>query len=249
MRTKDTANQVYATLRKEILSLRIAPGELMREMDICDRFEASRTPVHVALERLCDAGLLEFVPYKGVKATLLRFSTIYQTILMRTVLETRVLKDFSRQVDPFVLERCRHSLRNQTILLSSDRFEPSFFYSLDSALHEIWFQETGLPLFWEVIQNSEVYYTRFRMLDIVEIQNFQEIVHEHEVLLNLLEQKQFDQIEALITYHLLGGIRRMQNILESDLRSYFSDAQTIGTYLEQGLAVKRPDCLSEFPTL
>ncbi|NLE14870.1 MAG: GntR family transcriptional regulator [Spirochaetales bacterium] len=245
MRAKDTANHVYASLRKEILDLTIVPGQLMREQDICERFEASRTPVHVALERLCDAGLLEFVPYKGVRATLLKFSHIYQTILMRTILETKVLIEFSQQADPFALERCQHCLRNQEILLASDQFEPSAFYALDSALHQTWFEETGFPLFWDAIQDSEVYYTRFRMLDIVQVHNFKEIVQEHAVLLSLLETQRYDQVEGVITYHLFGGIRRMQHILQSDLGSYFSDAQNIGSYLDRVLSFGRPDCLSE----
>lgn len=245
MRAKDTANHVYASLRKEILSLHIVPGQTMREQDICERFEASRTPVHVALERLCDAGLLEFIPYKGVRATLLKFSHIYQIIMMRTVLETKVLKEFALQGDLFAFERCHHTLRNQRILLASNQFEPSAFYSLDSALHQIWFNEVGFPLFWDVIQDSEVYYTRFRMLDIVEMQNFKEIVQEHAVLLSLLETQQYDQMEGVITYHLFGGIRRMQHILQSDLGSYFSDEQTIASHLDRILSLKRPQCLSE----
>jgi len=245
MRAKDTANHVYTSLRKEILNLTIVPAQMMREQYSCDRFEASRTPVHVALERLCDAGLLEFVPYKGVRATLLKFSFIYQIIMMRTVLETKVLTQFSQKADPFALERCRHMLRNQEILLASDQFEPSVFYAIDSALHQTWFNEVGFPLFWDAIQDSEVYYTRFRMLDIVEMHHFKEIVQEHAVLLSLLETQQYDQMEGVITYHLFGGIRRMQHMLQSDLSSYFSDAQTIGSYLDRVLSFKRPDCLSE----
>ncbi len=245
MRAKDTANHVYASLRKEILGLQIVPGQIMREQDICERFEASRTPVHVALERLCDAGLLEFVPYKGVRATLLKFSHIYQIILMRTVLETKVLNEFARKADLFAMEHCQHSLRKQGILLASERFEPAAFYALDSELHQRWFDGVGFPLFWDTIQDSEVYYTRFRMLDIVEMHNFREIVQEHAVLLSLLENQRYDQMEAVITYHLFGGIRRMQHVLQSDLGSYFSDAQNIGSYLERVLSFKRPDCLSE----
>ncbi|MGH0052648.1 MAG: GntR family transcriptional regulator, partial [Sphaerochaetaceae bacterium] len=49
---------VHNTLKREILSLAITPGEMQKEGDLCDRFQASRTPVHAALEKLCDAGLV-----------------------------------------------------------------------------------------------------------------------------------------------------------------------------------------------
>jgi DNA-binding GntR family transcriptional regulator len=262
MRSKDTTNLIYSSLRRQIISLDIRPGQLVREQDICDRFEASRTPVHTALERLCDAGLMEFVPYKGVRSTLLRFADIYQWILMRVTLETKVIADFAKQgdafalergshivrnqeiLDAFALERGSHIVRNQEILLSQDTFEASRFYALDSELHQRWFTEMGLPLFWQVIQDSEVYYTRFRMLDIVEIHNFKEILKEHKVLLSLIESQAYTQMEEVVKYHLFGGIRRMQTSLRQELASYFSDAEDIGTYLDKALAVRRPDCLT-----
>ncbi|MGE4583428.1 MAG: GntR family transcriptional regulator [Sphaerochaeta sp.] len=244
MRSKDTTNLIYSSLRRQIISLDIRPGQLVREQDICDRFEASRTPVHTALERLCDAGLMEFVPYKGVRSTLLRFADIYQWILMRVTLETKVIADFAKQGDAFALERGSHIVRNQEILLSQDTFEASRFYALDSELHQRWFTEMGLPLFWQVIQDSEVYYTRFRMLDIVEIHNFKEILKEHKVLLSLIESQAYTQMEEVVKYHLFGGIRRMQTSLRQELASYFSDAEDIGTYLDKALAVRRPDCLT-----
>ena len=102
MRSKDVTNQVYTTLRTEILNLGIAPGESLREQDLCERFDASRTPVRSALERLSEENLVQFIPYKGAVTTLLHFSDIYQLILMRIVLESKVVVDFARNADPLL---------------------------------------------------------------------------------------------------------------------------------------------------
>ena len=245
MRSKDTTNLVLATLRDEILNLDIQPGQLFKEGELCERFEASRTPVHAALERLSEEKLMEFVPYKGVRATLLNFSNIYQSILLRALLETEAIVEFTKQADAFSLERCAHLMRNQQILLSSEQFEPSAFYGLDARMHKVWFDEAGLPLFWDVIQNAEVNYTRFRMLDIVKMHNFKEIVHEHVVLLSLMEQRRIEKIERVVNYHLFGGIRRMHDLLRTELAPYFEDVQSIKPYLDRVMAIQRPPCLSE----
>ncbi len=52
----DTA---YARLRDSIVSLRLAPGASLTEVDLCRRLGISRTPVRAALLRLQQEGLVE----------------------------------------------------------------------------------------------------------------------------------------------------------------------------------------------
>ena len=48
---------VYETLKQEILDLRLKPGQMISENDICERFGVSRTPVRDALRLLQEQGL------------------------------------------------------------------------------------------------------------------------------------------------------------------------------------------------
>ena len=52
MNFKNRGELVYETLKQEILDLRLKPGQMISENDICERFGVSRTPVRDAL-RLC----------------------------------------------------------------------------------------------------------------------------------------------------------------------------------------------------
>lgn len=49
----------YERLKGEIVRFEIAPGERLVELDICERYGISRTPVRDALRRLEDDGLVE----------------------------------------------------------------------------------------------------------------------------------------------------------------------------------------------
>ena len=49
---------IYTTLRNEILSLVLKPGQLLDEMSIAERFDMSRSPVREALIRLASDELV-----------------------------------------------------------------------------------------------------------------------------------------------------------------------------------------------
>jgi len=49
---QNTVEQVRVILRKEIIDMRIQPGEAISEKELCGRFKISRTPVREACLRL-----------------------------------------------------------------------------------------------------------------------------------------------------------------------------------------------------
>ena len=73
------------------------------------------------------------------------------------------------------MEKMRHLVRESRKLISGS-FEPADFYELDSRLHSIWFLETKKNYIWEMIQKTDSDYSRFRMMDIVEMKNFEQII-------------------------------------------------------------------------
>lgn len=52
------AQQVYSTLRREILTLELPPGQFLDESQLAERFQLSRSPVREALIRLSGDGLV-----------------------------------------------------------------------------------------------------------------------------------------------------------------------------------------------
>lgn len=57
-RLRRLADTAYARLRESIVSLRLAPGAPLTELDLCKRLGISRTPVRAALLRLEQEGLV-----------------------------------------------------------------------------------------------------------------------------------------------------------------------------------------------
>ena len=84
-----TANSVvYESLRQQIFEGNIYPGSWLREQDLVEAFNVSRTPIREALRRLESEGLVESVPFRGVKVVSLKPEDIWEEYMVRIALES-----------------------------------------------------------------------------------------------------------------------------------------------------------------
>jgi len=81
------AEQAYRYLEEQLVTLRLAPGELVAEKDLMNKAGIGRTPVREAIQKLSAEGLLQVMPRKGLMVTPLRRSDLSQVIEARRVLE------------------------------------------------------------------------------------------------------------------------------------------------------------------
>lgn len=71
---------IYERLRDEVLSLELAPGQLVDEASLASRFGVSRSPVREALVRLVSESLLMTLPNKGTIVAPLRIEKFPQYV-------------------------------------------------------------------------------------------------------------------------------------------------------------------------
>ena len=91
---KDMASIIYEDLKEGILDLTLEPGSPVSEAALCERYEASRTPVRTALHRLADQNLIELLPYQQSTVSLIDFEAVKEFIYARVAIEDRVIRDF-----------------------------------------------------------------------------------------------------------------------------------------------------------
>lgn len=220
---KSRGEMVGETLKQEILDLRLKPGQMISENDVCDRFGVSRTPVREALRLLQEQGFVETVPYRGTYVTLLSLDNIKQMIYMRVAVETMVLRDFIAVQSPMVMEDIRHQIAKQQALIQEKDFEPEQFYRMDARMHSIWFTAVRRQKLWEMLQAQQLHYTRFRMLDFITETDFTRIIGEHKELFGLIEARDERGVEASLKEHLYYSMKRMRKSIEVDYKDYFEE--------------------------
>lgn len=215
-------DDVYELLKTDILNLTLKPGQVLTEQEICEKYGISRTPSRDVLQRLRNDGLVIAIPYKANYVSLLNYDTIKQLIYMRTCLETQVIKDAIHNHMDELIVKLEANIAQQANLLAHD-FSPEEFFKIDSAFHRSWFEVTKKCAVWEQIQKSQVHYTRFRMLDIVVVKNFEAIHEEHKRLVELIKEKRIEEIEQYVANHLTGGIRRLGDKIFNEYAEYFTE--------------------------
>jgi DNA-binding GntR family transcriptional regulator len=62
-------DEAYVLLRDAIVAGDLAPGEIIRDVELAERVGLSRTPVREALARLTDEGLVEAKPHSWTRVT------------------------------------------------------------------------------------------------------------------------------------------------------------------------------------
>ena len=228
---KSRGEMVGETLKQEILDLRLKPGQMISENDVCDRFGVSRTPVREALRLLQEQGFVETVPYRGTYVTLLSLDNIKQMIYMRVAVETMVLRDFIAVQSPMVMEDIRHQIAKQQALIQEKDFEPEQFYRMDAKMHSIWFTAVRRQKLWEMLQAQQLHYTRFRMLDFITETDFTRIIGEHKELFGLIEARDERGVEASLPEHLYYSMKRMRKSIEVDYKDYFEEEPEEGRFV------------------
>lgn len=228
---RNRGEQVFETLKREILDLQLEPGRMISENDICDRFGVSRTPVRDALRLLQEQGFVETVPYRGTYVTLLSLDNIKQMIYMRVAVETMVLRDFTRVCTPMALEDIRHAIARQRALTQEPGFEPEQFYHMDAQLHSIWFWAVKRQKLWDMLQAQQLHYTRFRMLDFITETDFMRIIGEHEEMFEMISRRDERGLEESLKEHLYYSMKRMRRSIEVDYKDYFEEEPEEGRFV------------------
>src|SRR5881394_2048289 len=82
------ADDLAVVIEEAIVSGELAPGSVLRQEQLSERFQVSRTPVREALRRLAALGLVSFEPNRGVRVRTIQREELYEAFLVRAELES-----------------------------------------------------------------------------------------------------------------------------------------------------------------
>ncbi len=217
-------DDIYQIVRKEILTLELAPGQMLSENILSTRFKVSRSPIRNVIERLRADKLITVVPKKGSFVSLIDLDMAEQIIFMRVRIELYAMSYLCKNPNIHILKRLQENLDMQRYLIDNN-FTSDGFYQLDYAFHNICMEAVEKDRIWKTLQEMDVDYSRYRLLDyIATTQVFETLHQEHVNIFQCIESGNIDKMGELLTKHLYGGILRSDSRLVTDYKSFFVES-------------------------
>lgn len=205
------SEEIYHTLRAEILCLRFKPGEELNLQLLTEQLQVSRSPVRDALMRLAGDNLVDIFPQRGTRVSLINLKQVEEERFLRKSLEESAVKKLiyqGKEDDWHAMER---AIADQVDAMGKSDFV--LFLEADDAFHQAIFEAIGMGRIWKIIKGQGGNYHRIRLLSFYEKNVIANIIDEHRRMLAALQAKAVDTILALQNNHLSKLLQETESIV------------------------------------
>ncbi|MFL6631518.1 MAG: GntR family transcriptional regulator [Massilia sp.] len=194
------SRRVYLCLRRRIVGMDMLPGTRVVERDIAEEFGTSRTPVHEAVQRLADEGLIEIVPRSGTFVSRIPLDALDEANLVRHALETAIIEKAAERVGPDDAVRLRAILAEQEAAITANDF--ATFHRTDERFHALLAELSGYPGVWPIIQQAKTQMDRYRQLTLPLEGRMAGVLEEHRAVVEAIEARDPARAVAAMREHL-----------------------------------------------
>ena len=200
MESRPIREIAYEVLKKAIITGEIPAGERIVETDYADRLHISRTPLREALRKLERDGLVEYVMRRGVIVHAFTTEDVEQIYTIRNCLEMLILPDVIENATPEDIAALREMLKKMDELNAKNDVEALSPLARD--FHTALTSISGKKRILRVIEGQDEYIRRFSAMAIRQEDRRGQAHEEHHRLVDLLEQKNLPEFEALMRQHI-----------------------------------------------
>jgi len=197
---RSASKRVYLDLRQRIVEMTLLPGTRVNERDIAAQHGVSRTPVHEAVQRLADEGLIDVVERVGTFVARIPLDQLEEAMLARTALEDVLIRKASAEVKPEDIARLERILADQHACVEANDYKG--FHQADETFHETLARIAGLPRVWQMIQQTKTHVDRYRQLTLPMPGRMDGVVAQHQVVVDALASGSAHDAAAAMHEHL-----------------------------------------------
>lgn len=213
---KSIQTLVYEELKRNIMSMKLEPGQTMSTQEIATKLNVSRTPVREAFLRLQSEGLVEMIPQRETMVSKISLKRVEQEKFIRECLEMGVIRKFMDKSGCEVEENMAELIRLQKKCGEEKDFVG--FLEADDQFHKVLFDVTGQEMAWETIASRNGHYNRLRILYVQRDTAMQESIEQHHKIATLLESGSREEAARALSSH----VRRL-DIDEAGLIAQYPD--------------------------
>jgi DNA-binding GntR family transcriptional regulator len=210
-------------LREDIVTGVFQPGEWLRQQRIAEQLGVSEMPVREALKELAAEGVVEYVPYRGMRVREYSADDVADVYAIRAFMEALAASAVAENITPEELVELRALASQMEERLAQEDLEEH--RELNRRFHKVVFTASrrtylvhALEQLWMVFPsmlwgNFSVTATeRLSAQDAYDIE-------EHRAIIHALETGNAEQAERLMRQHIEGAGKRLLVALRSSANS------------------------------
>jgi DNA-binding GntR family transcriptional regulator len=216
------AHSAYEHLRENIVTLKLAPGTPLVEVDLCAKLHVSRTPVRAALERLHQEGLVTMTGNRALGRAVVAALTaddMRELFLLVGALDG-VAARLAAGLDSAPRARLVTKARaiNQELLALSRRTRPSdipLAQNLDLRFHRLYEQAASGPRLLaklNALHAQRERYVRLYTEALMHAHGLEESVAEHEAIVAAIETGDADAAERHAAFNYRNALARYDRL-------------------------------------
>jgi DNA-binding GntR family transcriptional regulator len=193
------SERAYEQLRERIVTLRLAPGTVLREDELMRELDIGRTPLREAVKRLALENLVAVQPRIGTYVTSVDAADIIHISEVRAELEAQAAELAARRMDDELRARAEALLeRVRTLDRTAD---PDALMTLDEAIHRLAWEGSRNPYLIETLERYFVLSLRVWYVVLDRVPGLSSAVFDHAKLLEALLARDPSAARALMHEH------------------------------------------------
>ena len=209
---------IYRTLRENIVSLTLEPGEELSETTIANYFERSRSPICGALSRLREEHLIVTEPQRKTVVAPFAYDGLKQAGYLRYLLETEMLVEAvnegkSDQLCQTLMDalEAMDAIYSKKDTMGADPLFTRKLRRADKRFHYSIYEAVGRTLLLEYTQKSILHYQRLQSLQRRDEIQEGDFISHHMDLIKMVQKKDI----AAIQERKASRIERLDDVISS----------------------------------
>jgi DNA-binding GntR family transcriptional regulator len=207
------SDRAYAQLRERIVTLRLAPGTVLREDELMSELAIGRTPLREAIKRLALENLVAVQPRSGTYVTSVDAADIVHISEVRAELEAHAAELAARRLDEDTRERFEALL--ERIANAEGSADQDALMGLDAAIHRLVWDASRNPYLTETLERYFVLSLRIWYVMLDRVPGLGAAVLEHAELIEAILASDADRAGALMHEHVVAFEREIMAAFDS----------------------------------
>jgi len=180
--------------------MEMKPGDPISEKQLAADYGFSRTPVREALLRLADEKLVEVFPQSGTFVGRILYDELPEAMVIRKALESASVRYAAEKASRSQILALATLIEQQReAAASGDR---AGFHRADEGFHAKIAEISGFPGIWRQVQLVKVQVDRYRRLTLRQEGRMEQVIGDHEEVLESLRTGDADAAVAAMCRHL-----------------------------------------------